>query len=274
MQHFDPSAHYVHPNSRVKMTLNINKKRAIVNISSSRSLKAPQKSEVVPDSEDEEDELLGPVTNSDGIRASKNDSLKDETEEDNEDDDEYTQGGTPQRKTRHAKLQLPFSPRKARSKPIIVHDSESEVDDDQSEGYRPTRRSTRSTRNTKTVLGVDSTGTESSDDDTGYESSRRSSRKSKAPLRKKVVKLKTCQPAYGHFRSVSEIDYDTYPNDAKNVSLRQHNSLCEKCQLEPAHKLLAAPKSKKRKRKKSTEDEFEESEGEEKFNALGGWIRW
>lgn len=275
LQPFDPSAYYVHPNSRVKMTINIANKRATVNISSSRSLKTRQKLEVVPDSENDEDELLGPVTNSDGIKPSKNDSDHEESEENNEDDGEYTQDGTPlpERKTRHSKLKLPFSPRKTRSKPIVVHDSESELDDTQSEGYHP-RRSSRTTRNTKTTLVLSSSETDASDDGTSYDSSRRSRRKSKVPLRKKVVRLKTCQPAYGHIRDVSEIDYDTYPNDTRNSSLRQHNTLCEKCQLEPAHKLLAAAKPKKRKRKKSTEDEFEESEGEEKFKALGGWVRW
>ncbi|KAF4623265.1 hypothetical protein D9613_002145 [Agrocybe pediades] len=244
---FDPSAHYVHPLSRINQTEQDN--RSASKTATSRS---SDEVEVIPDSQEEGDD-----------------------EDGDEDDEDY--GGsssqrTPPRTTRSItkKKELPFSPRKSRSQKILrVAESESEADDSDIQVVRTLRRSTRSKKTTEINL-VSEPG---SDDDADYDGPRSRSHK-KGKSKKKV---KSAQPMYGHFRSVTTLDEDPFSDDDENQSLRQHRQICEKCHLGPAHKLLAAfkkkPKGKGRKRKRSTDDEFEESEGEETYIELGGWVR-
>ena len=114
-------------------------------------------------------------------------------------------------------------------------------------------------------------------DDEDYVEENRSGKKAKghgkAPRRKK-----SSPPMYGHVRSIDCLDDDPFSDDEENEALRLHRNICEKCHRLPAHLLLAnfrkKAKGRGRKRKRSTDDEFEESEGEETYLDMGGWVRW
>jgi hypothetical protein len=86
------------------------------------------------------------------------------------------------------------------------------------------------------------------------------------------------RPAYGHIRSVADLDYDP-DSDEDTAALREHRNECEKCHMKPAHELLEAerkrPKAKGRKRRKTSDDDLEESGDEvERITKKGGWVRW
>ncbi|TFK36879.1 hypothetical protein BDQ12DRAFT_686022 [Crucibulum laeve] len=253
---FDPTATYVHPLSRVKIKINIKNRRGTVSVSSAHSGSSQQ--EVIPDSEE--------YTGSES-------SEEEET-------DTYSEGGTPVQTRRsgrgRSKPELPFSPKKTRLQRVMaINDSDSESDD---VGLPVSRRPARSSRlraSFKVKLDADysdrSEATDEYDEDGDYNSTRKSKSK-QAPQKKRVTRV---QPAYGHFRDISELGGDPYPEDADRVDLRVHRDICEKCHLGPAHHLLDAlgMKSKKgRKRRRTSDDEFEEDE-EEKYNALGGWVQ-
>lgn len=161
---------------------------------------------------------------------------------------------------------LPFSPKKTRSRRIItVHSSGSEFEDSMDSSSRspsPKKRSTRSRK--RVVKNLD----EDSDDGEWY-----SPGPSKAKTAKKKGKSKrTSRPAYGVFRSVKVLDEEKEEEDA---ALRAHRNLCEKCLGAPAHILHAAYQKKMkrangRKRKNNDDEEDEEDD----IEALGGWVRW
>lgn len=208
--------------------------------------------EVIPDSEEDGDE---------GI---------------DDDDDGYDSPGsqkTPPRITRSSnqKKELPFSPRKSKSQRVLpVAESDSDAEESEVEEMRPLRRSTRAKKTTE--INLVSEDDEHDNDD--YNDSLSKGHKKAKPKKK----AKSTQPMYGHFRSITTLDEDPFSDDEENQALRQHRLICEKCHLGPAHQLLAAfkkrSKGKGRKRKRGTDDEFEESEGEERYNSLGGWVRW
>lgn len=246
---FDPSASYVHPLSRVTMVLNFSKRYGTtVSVSSARSASSVD-AEVVSDSQDEDDEY----DESDMLAAPRRSG----------------------RSTARAKQVLPFSPRKTRSRRILVIDSDQEpTDSDEAEPRRPIRRSTRSKKGVKVNLDAEtySDNLESEGETSDNYSSRELSKaKSKKP--KKVVRRKAARPAYGHFRSVADLSDDF--SDDEN---REHRDICEKCHRVPAHTLLEALKKKSKvqgkKKRKTSDDEFEVRDDEESFTALGGWVRW
>uniref|UniRef100_A0A8H7YAC3 Chromatin remodeling factor mit1 n=1 Tax=Psilocybe cubensis TaxID=181762 RepID=A0A8H7YAC3_PSICU len=248
---FDPYAQYVHPGSRPrKITVPLN------NGSTSTSVRR-EESEVVPDSEAENDT---------------------DTSSKSSDDGDYSETSAQSSygiKTRqHNRTDLPFSPRKSRSRKIIpVSDSESDENGlgrSVNEVPSGVRRSTRMKKVTKVRLDFDDD--EYTDDD-GVSERRRSKSHAKA----KKNRVKSARPMYGHFRSIESLDQDPFSDDEDNEVLRQHRSICEKCHLAPAHKLLAAfqkkSKGKGKKRKRSTDDEFEQSDSEQTFIDLGGWVQ-
>lgn len=262
---FDPTAHYVHPKSRVRMVVNINKSRATVNISSGRSVPRKRSVEVVPDSEDEAD--------SDG-----DDEVEGAT------DDEYDEDASsvppPRRKTRANPVKkLPFSPKKTRSTRVFPAEAEDSDEQDERSSHAPARRSTRVRKGFKVSLDADAylDGSEpEADDSDEYESTAIS--KSKRAKPKKIIRGRAARPAYGHFRVVADLDYDSH-SDEESLPLRAHRDICEKCHRGPAHELLSAlsrkPKGKGRRRKKQSEEESDDSGDEkEKLAALGGWVRW
>lgn len=137
------------------------------------------------------------------------------------------------------------------------------------------RRSTRSRNITEINLDSDDYEFLDDDDDDYGADVRKNKAKEKGKSKKGT---KSVQPMYGHFRSTDTLDQDPFSDDEENEALRRHREICEKCHRAPAHKLLATfrKKSKKRskKRKRTTDDEFEESESEETFIELGGWVQW
>lgn len=258
---FDPSAHYIHPLSRVHMTVSINNHRATLNISSARSIKSVPNMEVVPDSQDEDEEDYG--------------SDDEEVGGDDSDDDmsllPRRSGRLPPKKIK--KKELPFSPKKTRSRRVLVLDSDLEPSDN-NELPIPTRRSTRIRKGVKLNLDTDSYGDNTSES-SGYASP---SSRSKGKKPKRIARTKTSRPAYGHFRDVEDLDYD-FDSDEEDVSLNRHRDICEKCHKGPTHKLLQAfikkGKGKAKQRRKSLEDELEQSDDEEeRLVRLGGWVRW
>ncbi|GLB35984.1 putative class II histone deacetylase complex subunits 2 and 3 [Lyophyllum shimeji] len=262
---FDPSAHYVHPLSRVKTTVSISNRRATVNISSARSISAAPELEVVPDSQEEDGAGLH--------------ELADDESEGDDEADEYEEEVRPQpsRRTRQSsaksKTTLPFSPKKTRARQIFVVHSDQESGD--STTLLPTRRSTRSRKGVTVNLDADAytDDIELSDEDSeAYISTRARGKGKKA---KKPVRRKASRPAYGHFRSIEELDYDAL-SDEESAPLRKHRDICEKCHQAPAHQLLQdlSKKGKAKRKRKTSEDEFEVSGDEkERYTALGGWVR-
>ncbi|KAF5384826.1 hypothetical protein D9615_001372 [Tricholomella constricta] len=264
---FDPSAHYVHPLSRVKMTVSISKQRATVDISSARSIKSTPEFEVIPDSQDE-GEL-------------EHDGEDDDDEErESEEDDEYEEQerSLPTRSSGRSiakpKKALPFSPKKTRATRVFVIDSDEENgDSEKSVTLLPSRRSTRIQKGVKVNLDIDAftDNFEPSDGDSDTYGSRRSQFKGKKSKHK--VRPKVSRAAYGHFRPIAELEYESC-SDEESAPFRRHRDICEKCHKAPAHKLIQALSKKGRsKKRKTSEDDFDVSDDEERFAALGGWVR-
>ena len=198
-----------------------------------------------------------------------------EESEESEDDDDY---GPHVLRTRHlrrakstATKELPFSPRKTRSRKVMSF-AESESDfSDQMPGS--TRRSMR-TKVTKINLIADEEDYLDEDETDSQSQERRAKVKGKTKA-KKSTHLK---PMYGRIRAVTTIEDDPFPDDEEHEALRRHRDICEKCHQKPAHSLLVAfkkkSKGKGKKRKRSTDDEFEESEDDQKYINMGGWMTW
>ena len=248
LEPFDPSAQYVHPLSRVKVKIRISSEHR------SQSTRSADRQAII-DSEEEESE-------------------ESEESEGGEDDDDYEVPMLRKRLSRRAKLtatkELPFSPKKSRSRRVITSvESESDFSD---EKPGPTRRSTR-TKVTKINLISDDEGFL---DDEEEMSSDDQDRRAKAKSKSKIKKFIHPKPMYGRVRAVTAIQDDPFPDDEEHEALRRHRDICEKCHRKPAHLLLAAfrkkPKGKGKKRKRSTDDE--ESEDDQKYIDMGGWITW
>ncbi|KAJ7783591.1 SNF2 family DNA-dependent ATPase [Mycena maculata] len=255
---FDPSAHYVHPKSRVRMVVSIGKTGAKLNISSNGSVPPTSDIDEVPDSEvDMDDE----------------DNDDEDDDDDDDDDDEYGEDKDshiqPRRSTRSTKL-------KTRSTKVIVLESSGEEDDEAAGNVNvPTRRSTRARKAFKVKLD-EGAYYESDQEENGSEGydSRRVKRPAKKPT--KAARRTGARPAYGHVREVADLDYD--PNsDEETAPLRAHRDFCEKCHEKPTHILLAkAQKSKGKGRKKrptSDDDLLESGDEAERITKRGGWVR-
>ncbi|KAJ7706367.1 SNF2 family N-terminal domain-containing protein [Mycena rosella] len=256
---FNPAAHYVHPKSRVRMVMNIGKNGAKLSISSKGSASPSSDIEEVPDSEADIDE-----------------DNEDEDGGYGEDEDSPVKVRRSTRSTKLPRKNLPFSPKKTRSQKVTVLDTDEEDDESDGSTTAPTRRSGRSRKAFKVNLdeGVYYESDEEDGESEGYDSAPTLKRGAK---RAKVVRKKGARPAYGHVRTVADLDYDAN-SDEDTAALRVHRNKCEKCNDKPAHELLDAerkrPKNKGRKRRKTSEDEFEESGDEvERINKKGGWVR-
>jgi len=188
-------------------------------------------------------------------------------------EDEYGDGDKPiaaRRSLRRTRVKPPFSPKKRRSRRMHIHD-----DSDDSEARvvtrQPNRRSKRSAKGHKVNYGDDDEEEETQDSDYQDSFGIKDPKKTKTKKRYNAA----ARPAYGHFRSMDDIDYDP---DEETRALRAHRQFCEKCHKAPATRLLqlALKKAKKGKKKKRTEDDdLEESEDEES-SAIekGGWVQW
>ena len=207
-----------------------------------------------------------------------------DSEEDEEDsestgdggDDDYDGVGVrrlPRRTTRpNTRKELPYSPRKSRARRVLtIVESDTENSEYRAGSPAPARRSTRAKRATE-IHVIDSDDDDYLDDD-DYNAPT----KLKVRTKNRNTHIKSAPPMYGHFRDITTLDEDPFSDDEDNEALRRHRAICEKCHLGPADKLLAAfkkkSKSKGKKRKRSTE-EFEESDDEDKYINMGGWVQW
>jgi chromodomain-helicase-DNA-binding protein 4 len=187
---------------------------------------------------------------------------------DNEDDDF---GGNERRAFRRSsrirpRNAPPFSPKKTRAQRLHLPQDSDASDDEVSR--QPRRRSMRKKigRTLNFADGIEDEQTQDSD----YQVSH-----AKGPKKTKRKKSysESARPAYGHFRSMDDLEYE--PDEETRV-LRAHRQFCERCHQPPATGLLqlALKHAKKGKKKKRTEDESEESEAEERARSLGGWVQW
>lgn len=128
-----------------------------------------------------------------------------------------------------------------------------------------TRRSTRSTRNTKNYLD---------DDKSGDEEQSGSDNDLLKPKKKKRIRTKASRPAYGHVRDVADLELDDQSDD-ETVPLRAHRCECEKCRRSPTHVLIKKLDRKRKNRRSRDSDEDNEDEDErDNLESLGGWVRW
>ncbi|KAF5374945.1 hypothetical protein D9758_000456 [Tetrapyrgos nigripes] len=183
------------------------------------------------------------------------------------DDDNFSDGthrATRRSSRTRRQYTLPFSPKKTRAQRLYLP-QDSDVSDDEDASPKSRRRSTRNKKGR--VIKFDD-GTETQDSD--YQISR--VKRSKKTKGKKSFS-ESARPAYGHFRSIEDLEYDS---DEETRVLRAHRNFCEKCLEPPATRLLqvALKRTKKGKKKKSEEDDFEDTEDdEERAKSLGGWVQ-
>lgn len=259
LQPFDPSATYIHPLSRVKAKFGTSSTRSSV-LGYSDGPEVGEKSGEEPDT----------------AESIESDEESEDEEEDDEDYDGPQTRAQPRRAVRASSRQeLPYSPRKLRQVVVLDSDNsgnssgESEIETN----TRNLRRSTRSKKRTTIRVASDVDDYVDEDENDMYDNKKRGGKASK----KKGHRPKSALPMYGRFRDISTITEDPLSDDDDNEVLRRHRSICEKCHLAPAHKLLAdfkRKKSKGKKRKRSTDDEFEESDDEDHFIKMGGWVQW
>lgn len=192
--------------------------------------------------------------------ASEDSEEVDQLEESESDFDEFAPS-TRVRQLRSA-TRLPFSPAKAPTKRRIHRRMQSS---DSDEDIVPTRRSTRSTRNTRAYLDDD----EYEDEEPNESDDARS-----VPKKKKKARTKASRPAYGHFREVADLELDDQSDD-ETLPLRAHRGECEKCHHPPSHILLKKLDRRRKNKRSSNSDEDDEDEEErDNLESLGGWVRW
>ncbi|KAI0048335.1 hypothetical protein FA95DRAFT_1517538 [Auriscalpium vulgare] len=256
---FNPSATNVHPKSRVKITINMSKlTRRAQQAGSSKGMP------LVIDSDEEEAEEWD----------------RDVPEGSGPSDGDYSEDTTPAPGRRGLRKQkkLPFSPRKTRHSRQAAAVRHVDEDDDEVTDESPTktagaRRSTRQRKPVKTQYldeDFEDDGSEEASDEYSQGVSSRSKGKAK-----KVIRGKASRPAYGHVRSVADLDYDPH-DDEDTTALRAHRYECEKCRRQPAHVLLEREVrlAQKRKGTRKKKDDLEGSDDEEtRLSALGGWVR-
>lgn len=264
---FDPSAHYVHPRSRIRLTFTIApraKNPALKGIKRKGRKAAPEVIDLSSDTEDV------PDSEDDGDTSDEDMS------------DEY--GRHPKKKSSRATKKhiknVPFSPRRTRAKKGFAAADLDVVDEDSDdiEEVAPTRKSSRSTKNSKAkyretddYMEVDSDGNMATGDEDEVLASFR-----KAKPKKKPSHRTSSRPAYGHFRSIHDLEEDDF-SDSETAALRAHRAICEKCHRLPANELINAASKKKLKGGKRRKDEdLDDFDGDEMemFRNLGGWVRW
>ena len=252
LDHFDPASDDVHPHSRM------NARMATSQTSS------------------ESDVSESPLTS---------DSPLTDEDDDKSGDDNFTGQASTRKsarltagKPKFMQSKLPFSPKKLRSnraqRERAVYESGDDLGgygqvDSDVEILAP-RRSTRSRKSARTNLADDFVDGGESDGDS-YQGSPRPESRGKAGKKFKKKWPATARPAYGHFRDISDLDFDHYEDEATS-SLRAHRNICEKCHRRPAHKELA--KVKKGRRKTNDEEGESDDNDEERIQSLGGWVRW
>jgi chromodomain-helicase-DNA-binding protein 4 len=279
---FDPSAEYVHPDSRVHIRLTIRPHRA-------ERTRAPSVSVGLQLAEEQEHGEPAPPQTSDG--------------EEEEEDDDTGPRKAGRRTVKLVQTKLPFSPKKNRSRKVAAapeEDDDDEEEDDDDEGEEeseyegkkkkkrqsPTRRSTRTRKPTRANADQVEDSDAYADEDSGSDASDalnlrstppRKGKGTKADKSKKKRTPTSARPAYGSIRDVA--DDGAYDSDPETAALRAHRAECERCKRAPAHvelaRLAKRAKGKKKKGGRKRKDPDEESSDEEAaVEALGGWVRW
>ncbi|EPQ60503.1 hypothetical protein GLOTRDRAFT_68181 [Gloeophyllum trabeum ATCC 11539] len=256
---FDPSSALIHPKSRVLLTISINRQME-------KRRKGTQRNRIyVPDSD--KDAVPDAVDESEGI--SDNEFALSEADVSGRRTTNVVAGG--RKKTIRV---LPFSPKKTRSGKAFIASDGSDAEEDGSDAgeVAPARRSTRARKSARGNLADEAYLDDELDllADSDDESTRQRPAKKKAKQRRR----KATRPAYGHLRSVDELEYDPYSDD-ETAPLRQHRNICEKCHRKPTHILLIEAKKGKRGRlrKNKNSDEEEDDDDIARVTALGGWVR-
>lgn len=248
---FDPSASYVHIDSRIRFQVHIKRPTA-------KKPRLRRKSSST-------DELAASYRSDSEVRPTRTDRRM------------ATRGG----KTATRQLKLPFSPKKTRAqgRAVVAPASDEDSDSDVREISAPPRRSTRAKRATRSNLNdaefiADSE--EGSDDESvaSGEEEYGGKTRSKRVVKKKPAKKRGSRAAYGRFRSIADMELDEEV-DEESAVLRIHRRTCEKCHRPPTHQALVEARKKKpsRRRKKGSDEESSEDEIE-RLEALGGWVRW
>ncbi len=169
-------------------------------------------------------------------------------------------------KGRRGRSDLPFSPRKTRSYMRTLSESESS-ETNVRDGVGGARRNhiRNSLRNNTMDRDYEDGESELSDDYIPPVRNSRLKGKIKTPKRGKASRA-----AYGHIRSIADLEYD----ELENGPLSTHRHTCERCQRKPTH-ILLKQQGKRSKVKRKPKDEFEEDSGDEdKLASLGGWVQW
>ncbi|GBE77743.1 hypothetical protein SCP_0106250 [Sparassis crispa] len=250
---FDPSAHYVHPGSRIRMVIKVGGNQKQTQDKAARESSSSSSDELARSMESDysDDRSPSPVKRRSTRAAAAGANKK-------------------------IARDLPFSPRKTRAvRSFVVPDSAGEDEIDEEEVTPPPKRRTGRATKTRRANLNDEEYADESESENKADSDASSDRplKSMVVKKKRIVRGKASRPAYGRFRVIVELDYDDY-DDPETVALRAHRDICEKCHRKPAHELLtAAAKRGKGRRKKKNEDEEEDENETEKLTALGGWVR-
>lgn len=160
---------------------------------------------------------------------------------------------------------LPFSPKKTRSKRVT--DYFSVPRDGPSATRSPTPAVRWSSRRKRVVDNDYEDQAQSSDANTASTRLVKSSRN-------RVLRNTASRPAYGYFRKVADMDYDS---DEDTAPLHAHRNECAKCGLKATHLELDDLRRKKPKKKRTRKDDIDFVESEEdndRIERLGGWVRW
>ncbi|KAH9937249.1 uncharacterized protein B0H18DRAFT_1206123 [Fomitopsis serialis] len=247
---FDPSASYVHINSRVRLQVHIKR--------------APPKTRRTRQQSSSSDELAA------GFRSDSGSPRG------------YGRRTSTSGKNKRSR-ELPFSPKKTRSRgrAVVARDSDADSDSDVQEivVQAATRRSTRTKRSARSNLKdadfeEDSENAseedEYSDSDAGYSGKRKPAKKKK-PARKRGSRA-----AYGHFRPIADMEMDEEVSE-ESAFLRIHRRTCEKCHRLPTHQAMVQAKKKKpgRRKKKGTDEESAKTSWPDwKPSAAGSGAHW
>lgn len=214
------------------------------------------------------------------------DSFLTDDDDDRSGDGDYTSRAST-RKSAHlagsrklTQSRLPFSPKKLRNTRIRREQSASDSGDDLG-GYGQVdsdveilvpRKSTRSRRSARSNLADGLVDEGESDGDTYHDNPRHNSRTQESRKKLKKKRPATARPAYGRFRDIDDLNFDSYEDEATS-SLRAHRDICEKCHKPPAHEQLTKAKKKGRRKTKNDTGESDDDD-EDHIRGLGGWVRW
>lgn len=242
LEPFDPSASYVHPDSRVKLTLKVGP-----------SMKQLQS--YTPDSEDElalgdtspeytdADDMSVQDDGDDGVPARRS-----------------TRTWTAAKTSSKTQMTLQFSPKKTRSRKLILvsEDEQDEVTSARHASSHSLRRSTRTAKRSRHNL----------DDEDFIDDGDEASPEPRVSKGTKKTSAKKIQRGYG-------IVHDHPDAFHEEPGVTAHRKKCEKCRREPTQKLLKKMKAGRKRASRRTSDGFEDDEDDyDRIAALGGWVRW